>query len=135
MAKEDPQKKIIEGEVENIFALQRTLENTEAELMENDTFRKFLEMQRTVPEQIDQTWNRIKELMIQHNIKKISGDWGSISIVPRTFFKVSDVKVLPRKFIKRSPDVAEIGKHYKLTGKAPKGAEPYQTKSLRRDIK
>lgn len=124
----------LEHEVEEVFALQRTLEETEQALMQNEQFRRFLELSKTVPQQIQAKWDEIEEVMIAKDIKSIKGDWGSITIAERQNFRV-DLEQLPNKFIKKVPDTAKIKAATALEGKPPKGVEPYTTKYLTKRIK
>lgn len=133
MAKEDPET-LVKTEVDEVFALQKTLEETQDELMKNEQFKKFLELQKTVPEQIASIWKRVEEQMLEHNIKTIKGDWGSLTIAERTNWKI-DYDLLPNKFFKKVVDTTKITDTYRLEGKAPKGADLYTTKYLTKRIK
>jgi hypothetical protein len=127
-------KQIIESEVEEVFALQKDLEETEQLLMQNEQFRKFLQLQKTVPEQIDKIWKNVEEQMLAHDIKSIKGDWGSLTIAERLNWSV-DLEALPPKFFKKVPDTTKLTNTFRLEGKAPKGAEPRYTKYLHKRIK
>ena len=72
--------------------------------------------------------------MIEHDIKSLKGDWGSLTIAERTNFKV-DLDNLPTKFVKKVADTTKIATAYKLDGKLPKGVETSTTKYLTKRIK
>jgi len=124
----------IEGEVLETLALEKKLEDIESELMQNEKFRAFIEMQKTLPAQIAQTWDRIKDSMLENDIKSIKGDWGSITIAERTNWDI-DYDQLPARYFQRVPNTKMISDTFKLTKKAPKGATPKYTKYLHKRIK
>lgn len=125
---------IIEGEVINALALQKDLQLAETELMENPTFRKFLELQKTVNETMDRTWKNVEAQMIEHNVKSVKGDWGSLTIAERLNWDY-DIEELPKKFIKRTVDTKKLSDTYKLERKEIKGATPRYTKYLTKRLK
>lgn len=124
----------IQGEVEEVFALERTLEQLEAELSQNEQFRNFLTKQKEAKDQIANTWKHIETAMIENNVKSIKGEWGSITIAERIGFDV-DEDQLPAKFFKKVVDIKRIGDTFKLEGKPIKGAEVKYTKYLNKRIK
>jgi hypothetical protein len=130
----DNPQQLIEGEVLTTLDLQKSLEDMQAELMQNEKFRQFLELSKTVPQQIEETWNRIESEMVEHNIKSLKGEWGSITIAERLGWQI-DIDQLPNKFIKKVADTKKISDTYRLEGKAPKGCEPKTTKYLTKRIK
>ncbi len=84
--------------------------------------------------EIDATWKQVKDVMIQHDIKSIKGDWGSITIAERQNF-MANMEVLPSKFIKKEINSTKVAKFYALEGKLPKGVERTTTKYLTKRIK
>jgi hypothetical protein len=135
MAKSEDPQVLIQDEVEDVFALERTLEEMEKELAENELFRTFISKQKEAQAQIAATWKKVEQQMIEHDVKSIKGDWGSITIAERTNYKVVDMDALPNKFIKKVPDTTKIGQSHKLENKLPKGVETSVTKYLVKRIK
>jgi hypothetical protein len=133
VADADNPQQLIEGEVITTLDLQKSLEDMQAELMQNEQFRRFLELSKTVPARIEATWRKIEAQMIEHDIKSIKGDFGSITIAERLSFDTTDE--LPAKFYKKVVDTKKLSDTYRLEGKAPKGATPKTTKYLTKRIK
>lgn len=123
----------LKAEVTEALALEKSLEEREAELMQNEQFRSFLEFQKAATSQIADVWKRIEAEMIANDIKNIKGDWGYLTIAERLNWKTNED--LPQKFYKKVVDTKKISDTYRLEGKAPKGAEPYHTKYLTKGIK
>jgi hypothetical protein len=134
MPKDKQPKDVISDEVADVFALQKSLEDIEQELMANEQFRKFLELQKTTQDQIATVWKNIETQMIEHDVKSVKGDWGSITIAERQNFK-ANLDELPSKFVKKVADLSKIANSYALEGKLPKGVERTITKYLTKRIK
>jgi hypothetical protein len=130
----DNPQQLIEGEVLTTLDLQKSLEDMQNELMQNEKFRQFLELSKTVPAQIEATWRKIEAQMIEHDIKSIKGDFGSITIAERIGWDV-DTEQLPSKFIKKVPDLKKITDTYRLEGKEPTGCRKKTTKYLTRRLR
>jgi hypothetical protein len=124
----------IKQQVKQIVALQQQLDNEQDLLAQDERFARFLKMQQEYTAKIGEFWKSVEETMISNDIKNVKGEWGYVTIADRDSFN-GDIDELPRKFVKRTVDVAEIGKHYKLTGKLPKGATIKHTKYLTKKIK
>lgn len=125
---------IIENKVEDIFALEKTLQEIEAELSANEQWRTFLDKQKEAQAQIASTWKAIEQQMIENDIKSIKGDWGYVTIAERIGFDI-DEDLLPGKFFKKVVDVKRVGDTYKLEGKDIKGATVKYSKYLTKKIK
>src|SRR5438552_1012456 len=130
---DNPQHQLIESEVINALSLQKSLDELQTELMANEQFRRFLELSKTVPKQIEETWDRIESAMIENNIKSIKGEYGSITIAEKLAWDTTDE--LPAKFYKKVVDTRKLSDTYRLEGRAPKGATPKMTKYLTKRLK
>lgn len=86
-------------------------------------------------EQIDDTWDQVKEVMINNDVKSIKGDWGSITIADRTNYRAPALDEVPKKFIKKALDTTKVQAHKDLTGELPKGVAESHTKYLTKRIK
>jgi hypothetical protein len=124
----------IEEQVALSIQLEKSLEDMQNELMQNEQFRRFLELQKTVPQQIADAWRKIEEQMIANDVKSIKGDWGSITVAERINWTYDPLQ-LPAKFFKKVVDSKKLTDTFRLEGKAPKGAEPNYTKYLMKRIK
>jgi hypothetical protein len=123
----------IEDEIKDIVAKQQELATLEQQLSQNEQFRNFMQLKKTVDEQATLFWSSVESQMIQHDIKSIKGDWGSVTIAEKLKWDTSDE--LPAKFYKKTVDTKKLSDTYKLEGKAPKGATPSYIKYLTRRIK
>jgi hypothetical protein len=127
-------KTLIEGEVLDTLYLSNQLSIMENELMENPMFVKFLEMQKIVNDKVAETWKLVETQMIEHDIKKIEGDWGSLTIAERMDFDVDEKELAPR-FKKTVADTTKIRTIYQLDRKPIAGAIPKYKKYLVKRIK
>lgn len=133
MAKKQPEK-VIEAELQDVLALQNELAQAEAELMQIDAFRRFVDLQKTFNEQSQKVWQSIEEKMLENDIKTIKGEWGSLTIVNRNYFN-GDIDVLDDQYVKRTPDTKAIAAAYKLEGELPKGATINESQYLLKKLK
>lgn len=125
---------IIKGEVEEVLALSRSLTDSEQELMQDERFKRFLELQKNVTAQVSEAWQKIEKEMIDNDVKSIKGDWGSLTIAERLSWDY-DASMLPPKFFKKVVDTKKLSDVFRLEGKAPPAAFPRYTKYLTRRIK
>jgi len=101
--------------------------------MNNPQFQKFLDLQESVYEKASEVWKYVEEQMIEHEIKQLKGEFGTVSIAERLNWKTDDT--LPSKFYKKVVDTTKLSNTYRLEGKAPKGATPSTTKYLTKRLK
>lgn len=112
---------LIQNEIDKAVALEHSLATQVAQI-------------KAAQEQINSSWEQVKDVMIANNVKSIKGDFGSITVAERTTFK-TDMTKLPDEFKKLAPDTAKIGSHYALLGDVPEGAEPVVTRYLTKRLK
>ena len=62
---------VIEDKVVATLALEKSLADTEAELMQNEQFRNFLTMQKETKEKIANTWASVRQQMIEDTTLKV----------------------------------------------------------------
>lgn len=105
----------------------------QAMMLEKVMAAKVLEL-KTAQDQINATWDAVKEAMIKHNVKSFKGEFGSITIAERTSFK-TDMEKLSDEFKKLAPDTAKIGTYNALMGEPPEGAEAVTTQYLTKRLK
>jgi hypothetical protein len=130
----EPTEQAISAEVSQMLALEKSLEEREAALMANEQFRDFLLFQKDTTTKIASFWKTVEAQMIEHDIKSIKGEWGTLTIAERIGWDFLD-DLLPAKFWKKVPDLKKMTDHFRLEGKPPKGATPKYTKYLTRRIK
>lgn len=127
------QEEIIAGEVTEVLALETSLAELEAELSQNEQFRHFLARQKDTKAQIDAFWKRVEAEMIEHGVKTVKGDWGTLTIAERINWTYDDR--LPAKFYKKVVDTKKLTDTFRLEGKEPKGAAANYTRYLTKRIK
>lgn len=124
----------IVSEVQEILALQNQVAQAEAELMKIEQFKQFLTFQKETTEKISAFWEYVKEAMVENNIKKIEGDWGSLVISDRIAWNYDPSQLAP-KFFKKVVDEKKLTDTFRLEGKVPKAATPKYTKVLTKRLK
>lgn len=105
----------------SIVTKQKELEQLEAELMHNQTFKNYLQAKKAFDEQEEILWGTVLDGMSKNGVKKIKGDWGSVTLVEKTVTKIKDLDELPTRFLKKVADTKKINLEIKLKGKIPKG--------------
>jgi hypothetical protein len=130
---DDPQQ-VINEEVSSALALNNQLVDLEQRLSESKEFRKFLELQKTVPARLEATWKQVEQQMIEHDIKSLKGEWGSLTIAERLNWEY-DPSMLASKFFKKVVDTKKLSDTFRLEGKEPKGATAKTSKYLMKRLK
>lgn len=125
----------IELDVINIVTQQKEIAAKESELMQNPRFVEFMQAKNKLDVAEVLMWESIQQQMEKYDVKKIKGDWGSVTLVEKATFKVPDIDEIDDKFIKKAPDLKKIGVHYKLTDKLPKGVLTGTSRYLLKKIK
>lgn len=138
MSKKDP-KAEIEIEILDQLETEKGLQALEQELSQNDKFRQFLELQKTVKEESDKLWKRVGDEMVRLYEagaipKSLKYDWGTLTVAERTDFDIDTDKLAPR-FCKTIPDTTKIRAIYQLTGEPPKGSTPKTVHYMRKVLK
>lgn len=112
---------------------EKKLEAAKSALQLNPEFKKFLEMEKKFRETATDVWKTVEDQMIEHDIKQLKGDFGTITIAERLNWSTTDE--LPTKFYKKVVDTKRISDTFRLEGKAPKGATPSYTKYITKRLK
>lgn len=119
-------------QVKTLIQLRKSLErNKTGSLSSNKAFQDFLRVQAEVTAEIDKTWATVQSVMLEHNITKIDGEWGYITMAERKSFAGSPA---PR-FLKKVLDTSKVAAYMKLHSKLPEGVTMNTTKYLSKRIK
>jgi predicted DNA binding CopG/RHH family protein len=122
----------ITNQTKTLIQIRKSLERGKAgNLAENQAFLDFLQIQKEMTAEFDKTWAVIKQRMEQYDIKSIKGEWGYITLAPRTTFS----GVSSRRFMKLALDTDKVKSYYSLYKKLPEGVKMAQTKYLSKRIK
>lgn len=130
---EDAEKALIEI-IEDVQETEKGLVELENELLAIPQFKKFLDLQRAVNEHAAKTWKNIEAQMIEHDIKQLKGDFGTVTLAERQNWEI-DEELLPKKFFKKVVDTTKITATYRLENKAPAGCKPVTFKYLTKRLK
>lgn len=106
----------------------------EAVALQNDISAKIAAL-KDQQDQVNATWNEVEAKMIEHDIKSIKGDFGSLTIAERTTYKAFDLTDVPPRFIKKVLDSTKVAAQAKLTNELPKGVTSSVTKYLTKRLK
>ncbi|HEV7237269.1 MAG TPA: hypothetical protein VGN15_13860 [Ktedonobacteraceae bacterium] len=115
------QEELIMAEVNEVLVLEQTMAEQISTI-------------KATQERIDDFWKSVQARMIEHEIKNIKGDWGTLTIAERIGFDVDEAQ-LPTKFWKKVIDSKKLADTYRLEGKAPKGTQVKFTRYLTKRIK
>lgn len=118
-------KKLIEGEVSDLFAVEGSLREVETELRSNPKFVQFLEMQQAYADK----YKEVKKVIGDHhieaykknpNLKTLRFDFGTMTVKDINDLTI-DEKILPPRYFKSVPNTTKIHNQYDLEGTLPKG--------------
>ena len=130
MAKKDDKKALkekLEQEAADLHDKQVQLLVMEKELEQNEQFKNYLALKNKINTQDSLFREAVKNEMIKHDIPKLKGDWGSITLVNREDFKVTDEKKVPAEYKEEKTvivvDTKQIKEDYTLTGVLPAGVD------------
>ena len=133
-SKSKPEDKV-EKEVKKTLAIQDEMQQLQTELEQDPKFQRLLELQRTVPKQMDEAWDKVFEVMEANDVKSIKGDWGSVTVVEREFYKATDLDKIDDTLTKTQLDTKKVGAYSKLNGKLPDGVTSTTKRYLMKKIK
>lgn len=103
------------------------------QLVPTPQFLAFLEAQKQLQAAIDTAWATVKETMKQHNVTKMTGNWGTIQFVPAELLKADDPTALDAAVTKTVLDTKKAKDYRSLFGALPAGVTAkYITKFDRR---
>jgi hypothetical protein len=90
----------------------------------SEMFLRYVSLQKDLKAlevDLDEQWKKLKESMIENDINKVEGDWGSISIEKQSKYK--KVGEVDAQFTKIELDTKKVSAHNTLTGELPDGVE------------
>lgn len=120
-------KQKLESDAAEVFDGQVQLLVLEKQLAENEEFKNYLAFQKKVKDQDAMFRETVKNEMIAHGIPKLQGDWGSITLVTKELYKVTDEKKIPVEYKSEKTivevDMKAIKEDYTLEGVLPAGVE------------
>ncbi len=108
------------AEVNEVLALEQTMSEQLAAIQATQS-------------RINDFWKGVETKMIEHDVKTIKGDWGTLTIAERIVWTYTDE--LPAKFFKKVVDTKKLTDTFRLEGKEPKGSAHAVTKYLTKRIK
>lgn len=98
--------------------------------------RKFAKAEaelKVLKEKHDEVIEQMKEAMIAHNVQRIDGDWGYITLAERTNYSYKGV--IAKEFQKTVPDTTKIKAHHTLTGELPINVIESKTQYITKKLK
>lgn len=143
LTQEELEKKA-KSEVRKITKLEVELATVQEQLEANPQFIAFLDTQKKLQKQTDDFWSKIKQLMIDSNLKNVKGDWGWITLGETLSYSVKDITKVPEeftfddldidalrediedidpKYIIKGVDIAAVKEDVSLTDEVPEGIE------------
>lgn len=120
----------IEAELADEVKILVPLQEQMNELAQKPEVVKYLEATKQFRDTEKAIRLTIQTQMENNNIKKISGDWGYMTIVERANYRATDINDVPSKFVKKALDTTKVAAQLKLTGELPRGVETNPTRSL-----
>lgn len=100
--------------------------------------RKYAALESQLKEakaRADEVTEQLKQAMIDNDVQKISGDWGSITLAERVTYGADDISQVPKKLTKLTLDITKVKAEATLTGKLPKGVTENRTQYITKRLK
>ena len=99
------------------------LAKLEQELNENKTFKKFMELQKSVKNEMEAFKAAAIEELRRNDLKTVKIDWGTITLVePKDRVVIEDESKVPGEYMVLAPDLKAIKDEYELTNVLVPGA-------------
>ena len=110
-----------------LLARQSELDNAisalEMVLQENDTFKSLQKLKEEREHLYDDFKAKCEEQFAKRKIKTVSGEFGKVTMVSRTSYRVSDPDKVPEKYYTRMVDLHQVKKDAELFKKEIPGIE------------
>lgn len=117
----------LEEEAAELFEKQSQLVLLEKQLEENEEFKNYLTLQKSLKTQDTLFRESVKNEMIKFGIPKLQGEWGSITLVEKDLYKVTDEEKVPAEYKKEKTivevDLKAIKEDYTLMNILPAGVQ------------
>lgn len=84
-------------------------------------FAEFVAQAKTLSNLLEEAWGAVEQQMLDRNIEKLSGDWGSISFENAELLAVTDASVLDPGVTKPALDTKKVRAYRELMGELPAG--------------
>ena len=83
----------------------------------------------------DEVIEQVKQAMIDNNVTKIDGEWGSITLAERTTYGTGDIMQVSMDLTKRVLDPTKVKAQAVLTGSLPNGVTESKTQYIVKRLK
>lgn len=83
----------------------------------------------------DEVIDKVKQAMIDNNVEKIQGEWGSITLAERTTYAAEDIMQVPLNLTMRVLDPKKVKAEVVLTGNMPTGVNKSTTQYIVKKLK
>lgn len=84
-------------------------------------FAQFVQAAKELQNQLDMAWGLVEQQMIDRGVKKLTGDWGTISQAERINWKVN-VNAVDPYYLKPAADTKKLRAAFEA-GELPDGAD------------
>lgn len=110
-----------------------TINTNKLDISKPAQFAEFVAQAKALANVLEEAWGVVEQQMLDRNVDKLSGDWGSISVAERKNWKATGQ--LPPRYYKTVLDTSKLNFLFKAGEKLPAGAEfttsQYITKRLK----
>lgn len=99
-----------------------TLSNLDnIDIAKPEDFAEFVALAKEVTGQLQAAWGYVEEQMMDRNVEKVQGDWGSLSFETAKLLQITDESVLDPTLTKLSLDTKKVHGYQKLFETLPEG--------------
>lgn len=86
-----------------------------------EDFAEFVALAKEVTGQLQAAWGYVEQQMLDRQVEKVQGDWGSLSFETAKLLQITDESVLDPTLTKMSLDTKKVHGYQKLFGSLPEG--------------
>jgi hypothetical protein len=98
-------------------------------------FAEFVAQAKALSNLLEEAWGVVEQQMLDRNVEKLSGDWGSISFEQAELLAISDPTLLDPGVTKPALDTKKVRAYRELMGELPAGVATKNITKFARRIK
>lgn len=134
---EEELKKKATKEIKSLEKIEGKMNELQLVLADNPQFKQFMEFQANFKTKSAELFKKLEKQMIDAGVTKVEGDWGYLTIVNRTDYKLVDETAVPEEYKETQVvvNMKKVKEDIELTGEIPEGVEEKHSQYLRKGVK
>lgn len=110
--------------------------NTKAiDITKPEQFAQFVQQAKALQNVLEEAWGTVEQQMLDHNVNKLDGKWGSITITHPELLTITDARLLDTAMTKPALDTKKVHGYVEVFGELPAGVGTRTIKKFTKRIK